>query len=77
MKRTNSFKKGNEKIKKNFPLKDKSSLEKSKKSFSKSKNKVHIFEKYGQLNNYNSSNNADCQIPLMIIRNVSFFNPLK
>ena len=77
LKRTNSLKKGNEKIKKNFPLKDKSSLEKSKKSFSKSKNKIHIFEKYGQLNNYSCSNNADYQIPLMIIRNVSFYNPLK
>ena len=77
LKRTNSLNKGNGKINKHFPHKDKSSIEKSKKSFSKSKKKIHIFEKYGQLRNYNSNNNADYQIPLMVIRNVSFYNPLK
>ena len=77
LKRTNSLNKGNGKINKHFPHKDKSSIEKSKKSFSKSKKKLHIFEKYGQLRNYNSNNNADYQIPLMVIRNVSFYNPLK
>ena len=77
LKRTNSLNKGNGKINKHFPHKDKSSIEKSKKSFSKSKKKLHIFEKYGQLRNYNSNNNADDQIPLMVIRNVSFYNPLK
>ena len=77
LKRTNSLNKGNGKINKHFPHKDKCSIEKSKKSFSKSKKKLHIFEKYGQLRNYNSNNNADDQIPLMVIRNVSFYNPLK
>ena len=77
LKRTNSLNKGNGKINKHFPHKDKSSIEKSKKSFSKSKKKLHIFEKYGQLRNYNSNNNADYQIPLMVIRNLSFYNPLK
>ena len=77
LKRTNSLNKANEKINKYFPLKDKSSFEQSKKSLSKDKNKHHIFEKYGQLSNYNLNNNADYQIPLMIIRNVSFYNPLK
>ena len=77
LKRTNSLNKGNGKINKHFPHKDKSSIEKSKKSFSKSKKKLHIFEKYGQLRNYNSNNNEDYQIPLMVIRNVSFYNPLK
>jgi hypothetical protein len=77
LKRTNSLNKGNGKINKHFPHKDKCSIEKSKKSFSKSKKKLHIFEKYGELRNYNSNNNADYQIPLMVIRNVSFYNPLK
>jgi len=70
-----SLNKGNEKINKHFHYKDKSSFEKSKKSFSKSKKKLHIYEKHGKHINYNSSNNVECQIPLMIIRNVSFFNP--
>ena len=70
-----SLNKGNEKINKHFHYKDISSFEKSKKSFSKSKKKLHIYEKHGKHINYNSSNNVECQIPLMIIRNVSFFNP--
>jgi len=72
LKRNNSLNKGNEKINKQFPHKD---IEKSKKSFS-NKKKLHIFEKHGQQSNYISSNNLDFQIPLMIIRNISFYNPL-
>lgn len=75
VKRNNSLNKVNENLNKQLSNKDKISYEKSKKSLSKSKGKLHIFEKHGKQSNYNSNNNADCQIPLMIIRNVSFYNP--
>ena len=74
LRRNSSVNKGNDKVDNQLPNKDKISSEKSEK-FIKSKKKLHIFEKLGQQSYYNSSNNVDFQMPLMIIRNVSFYNP--
>ena len=74
LRRSSSVNKGNDKVDNQLPNKDKISSEKSEK-FIKSKKKLHIFEKHGQQSYYNSSNNVDFQMPLMIIRNVSFYNP--
>ena len=74
LRRNSSVNKGNDKVDNQLPNKDKISFEKSEK-FIKSKKKLHIFEKQGQQSYYNSSNNVDFQMPLMIIRNVSFYNP--
>ena len=74
LRRNSSVNKGNDKVDSQLPNKDKISSEKSEK-FIKSKKKLHIFEKHGQQSYYNSCNNVDFQMPLMIIRNVSFYNP--
>jgi hypothetical protein len=74
LRRNSSVNKGNDKVDNQLPNKDKIPFEKSEK-FIKSKKNLHIFEKQGQQSYYNSSNNVDFQMPLMIIRNVSFYNP--
>jgi len=76
LRRSSSVNKGNDKVDNQLPNKDKISSEKSEKCI-KSKKKLHIFEKHGQQSYYNSSNNVDFQMPLMIIRNVSFNPKLK
>ena len=74
LRRNSSVNKGNDKVDNQLPNKDKIPFEKSEK-FIKNKKNLHIFEKQGQQSYYNSSNNVDFQMPLMIIRNVSFYNP--
>ena len=75
LRRNSSVNKGNDKVDNQLPNKDKISSEKSEKFIKSKKNQLHIFEKHRQQSYYNSSNNVDFQMPLMIIRNVSFYNP--